>query len=139
MSGSQADLYQAPIGTKLSAPDGSLPWTTVDALYAAGKDILARYGTQSVITMGADGALAVLENASYRIPPIQVEVSSPAGAGDAVLAGLAHALHFGEEIEAGLRLGIAAATAVCLQAGTAAYDVADMRRLLDEVELVALD
>ena len=127
-----------PNRDELSALVGREP-TTVDALYAAGKDILARYGTQSVITMGGDGALAVLENAAYRIPPIQVEVSSPAGAGDAVLAGLAHALHFGSDIEDGLRLGIAAATAVCLQAGTAAYEVADMRRFLDEVELIDLE
>ena len=110
---------------------------SIEALHGAGQDILARFGTQVVITRGKDGALAVLEWRSYRIPPIPIEVSSPAGAGDAVLAGLAHALHFGTPIEEGLRLGVAAATAVCLQAGTAAYDVEDMRRFLPQVELVA--
>jgi len=109
---------------------------SVGALYAAGREIQARYGTQVVITMGKDGALALLDGRSYRIPPIPVAVSSPAGAGDAVLAGLAHAIHHGDSLEAGLRLGIAAATAVCLQPGTAAYDVADMRRFLPQVELV---
>ena len=108
---------------------------TVDELYAAGSDILARKGTQVVVTMGKDGALAILKDRSYRIPPIRVAVSSPAGAGDAVLAGLAHALHHGQPIEEGLRLGIAAATAVCLQPGTAAYEVADMHRFLPQVEL----
>ena len=48
----------------------------------------------------------------------------------------AHALHFKTTIEEGLRLGVAAATAVCLQAGTAAYDVEDMRRFLPQVELI---
>ena len=105
-------------------------------LYAAGREILKRYGTQVVITMGKDGALAILEDRSYRIPPIAVEVSSPAGAGDAVLAGLAHAIHHKTPLEEGLRLGIAAATAVCLHPGTAAYDVADMERFLPQVELV---
>ena len=109
---------------------------STNALYAAGQDILSRYGTQVVLTMGVDGALAVLNERSYRIPPIPVEVSSPAGAGDAVLAGLAHAIHFGTPIEEGLRLGVAAATAVCMQPGTAAYDVTDMRRLLPQVELI---
>ena len=80
--------------------------------------------------------LAVLREGCYRIPPIEVDVSSPAGAGDAVLAGLAHAIHHGSPIEDGLRLGVAAATAVCLQPGTAAYDVADMRRFLPQVELI---
>jgi len=106
-------------------------------LYEAGREILARYGSQVVITMGKDGALALLTERSYRIPPIAVEVSSPAGAGDAVLAGLAHALHHGNSLEEGLRLGIAAATAVCLHPGTAAYDVKDMERFLPQVELVA--
>jgi 1-phosphofructokinase family hexose kinase len=105
-------------------------------LYEAGREILERYGTQVVITMGKDGALAILTDRSYRIPPIAVEVSSPAGAGDAVLAGLAQAIHHKTALEAGLRLGIAAATAVCLQPGTAAYDVADMERFLPQVELV---
>ena len=110
---------------------------SVDALYAAGREIVKRYGTQVVITMGADGALALLDGRGYRSPPIAIEVSSPAGAGDAVLAGLAHALHHGTPLEEGLRLGIAAATAVCLQPGTAAYDVADMERFLPLVELTS--
>ncbi len=105
-------------------------------LYEAGREIQEQYGTQVVITMGKDGALAILNKRSYRIPPIAVEVSSPAGAGDAVLAGLAHALHHDRPLEEGLRLGIAAATAVCLQPGTAAYDLADMERFLPQVELI---
>ena len=109
---------------------------TIEALYDAGRDILARYGAQVVITMGKNGALAILKDRSYRIPAIAVDVSSPAGAGDAVLAGLAHALHRGEALEEGLRLGIAAATAVCLHPGTAAYKVDDMRRFLPQVELI---
>ena len=120
---------------ELSALVGQKLETTAE-LYAAGRKILERYGAQVIITMGGAGALAVLHGRSYRIPAISVDVSSPAGAGDAVLAGLAHALHQGQPIEAGLRLGIAVATAVCLQPGTAAYDVADMRRFLPQVELL---
>ncbi len=112
---------------------------TSDAeLYEAGREIVARQGTQVVITMGESGALALLSGRSYRIPPIAVEVSSPAGAGDAVLAGLAHAIHHGHPLEEGLRLGIAAATAVCLHPGTAAYDVEELQRFLPLVELIQL-
>ena len=111
---------------------------SLDALQAAAADIHARTGTQVIVTMGKDGALAVLRGRSYRIPPLQIEVSSPAGAGDAVLAGLAEALHEGQSIEEGLRLGMAAAAAVCMQPGTAAYDVAGMRRFLPLVELIPI-
>lgn len=120
---------------ELSALAGRTLQSDAD-LYEAGREIRAQYGTQAVITRGKDGALALLQDGSYRIPPITVEVSSPAGAGDAVLAGLAHAIHHNTALEDGLRLGIAAATAVCLQPGTATYDVADMERFLPQVELI---
>ncbi len=109
---------------------------TAQALYDAGAEIQARTGTQVVITRGKEGGLALLTGRAYRIPPIAVDVSSPAGAGDAVLAGLAQALHQGRPLEEGLRLGFAAATAVCLQPGTAAYEVADMQRFMPQVELI---
>ena len=109
---------------------------SAEALYASASDVLARYGSEVVISRGNKGVLAVLREGSYRIPPIPVDVSSPAGAGDALLAGLAHAVHHGRPIEDGLRLGVAAATAVCLQPGTAAYELADMRRFLPRVELI---
>ncbi len=121
---------------ELSALVGRKLDTDVE-LYQAGREIMERFGTQVVVTRGKDGALALLNDHSYRIPPIAVEVSSPAGAGDAVLAGLAHALHHDSPLEEGLRLGIAAATAVCLQPGTAAYDVADMERFLPQVEIIS--
>jgi len=109
---------------------------TIEEAYQVGQDILQEYGTQSVITFGGEGALAILKDCTYHILPIDVDVKSAAGAGDAVLAGLAHAIHHGNPIEEGLRLGIATATAVCLQVGTAAYDVADMNRFLPQVELI---
>ena len=109
---------------------------TIEEAYQVGQDILCKYGTQSVITFGGEGALAILKDCAYRIPPIKVDVKSAAGAGDAVLAGLAHAIHHGHPIEEGLRLGITTATAVCLQMGTAAYNIADMEGLLSQVELI---
>lgn len=112
------------------------PIDTPEKAYQAGREVLERFGTQSVITMGAEGAVAVLKDRAYRIPPITVEAVSPAGAGDAVLAGITASIHRGEPIEDGLRLGIATATAVVLQPGTAAYDLADQQRFLPLVELI---
>jgi len=109
---------------------------SVETAYKAGKNILDTYGTQPIITLGEDGALAILEHATYRIPPLDITVKSPAGAGDAVLAGLAHAIYHNNPIEEGIRLGIATASAVCLHPATAAYHVDDMQRLLPQVELL---
>lgn len=106
------------------------------AAFSAASEILATYGTQSIVTLGGDGAVAVLKDRAYFIPPLQVNLISPAGAGDAVLAGLAAAIEKQQPIETGIRLGMAYAAAVCQQAGTAILDPLDVERFLPQVQLV---
>lgn len=110
--------------------------TTIEQAYSAGRKIFDEYGTQAMITLGKDGALAVLDHCAYRIPSIPIEVQSAAGAGDGVLAGIAYSIFHHQPIEEGIRRGIATATAICLQPGTAVYDLADMERFLPQVELI---
>ena len=126
--------YVKPNKDELAALTGKTI-DSVETAYQVGKDILAEYGTCPIITLGEEGALAILQDRSYFIPPLEIEVVSPAGAGDAVLAGLASALLQGKPIEDGLKLGIATASAVVMQPGTAAYELEDMQRLLPQVEL----
>jgi 1-phosphofructokinase family hexose kinase len=112
------------------------PVNDMATAYAAGQEILERYGTSPIMTFGGEGALAVLPGKAYRIPPLKIEVVSAAGAGDAVLAGLAASIERGQPIEEGLRLGMAAASAVCLMPGTADCRREDVERFLPQVELV---
>jgi 1-phosphofructokinase len=118
-----ADLYGQRVGS-------------IAAAYRAGKDLQAKYGTVFVITLGKEGALAVMADKAYRIPVLDIPVVSTAGAGDAVLAGMAAALSRGKPIEDGLRLGFAAAAAVCLTPATADCRREDVERLLPQVELI---
>jgi 1-phosphofructokinase family hexose kinase len=111
------------------------PVTTVEEAYKAGRELQDKYGAALVITLGSEGALAVLPGRAYRIPVLKIPVVSTAGAGDAVLAGLAAALSQGKPIEDGLRLGFAAAAAVCLTPATADCRRADVERLLPQIEL----
>ncbi|MCC6613962.1 MAG: 1-phosphofructokinase family hexose kinase [Anaerolineae bacterium] len=118
---------------------GQLTGRTIESFddaYAAGKIILERFGTMPIITMGPQGALAVLQDRAYFIPAIPVKVVSAGGAGDAVLAGITASLHRGQPIEEGLRLGFAAAAATCLLPGTADVRPEDVERLLPQVELI---
>lgn len=109
---------------------------SLDEVYAAARELQERYNTAFVVTLGAEGALAVLPECSYFIPPPPVQVVSSAGAGDGVLAGLCAALGRGEPLEAGLRLGFAAAGAVCLTPITADCHREDIERLLPTIQLV---
>jgi 1-phosphofructokinase family hexose kinase len=112
------------------------PVRTLEDAYAAGRELHRQHGVIPIITLGGDGALAVLPERAWRIPPIPVEVVSPAGAGDAVLAGMAASFEHGQGLEEGLRLGVAAATAVLLQPGTADCRRADVEAFLPQVQLL---
>ncbi len=121
---------------ELAAWVGS-PIDSLAAAYRAGRMLVERHGCAPVITLDKDGALAVLPDRALHVPPLAIDVVSPAGAGDAVLAGLAAAISRGESIEDGLRLGIAAAAAVCMTLGTAVCNRADVDRLRKQVRVLA--
>lgn len=124
-----------PNQDELSGLVGS-PITDIASAYEAGKHILETYGTSPIMTFGGEGALAVLPGCAYRIPPLKIDVVSAAGAGDAVLAGIAASLERGQPIEDGLRLGMAAASAVCLMPGTADCRREDVEAFLPQIELI---
>jgi fructose-1-phosphate kinase PfkB-like protein len=80
--------------------------------------------------------LALLPDRAYRIPPLQVEVINAAGAGDAIVTGLAASIERGQPIEEGLRLGFACATATLLCPGTAECRREDIEHFLNQIELI---
>jgi 1-phosphofructokinase family hexose kinase len=127
-----------PNRDELEALAGRALLTRADML-AAARDLLARGIEVVVATLGGEGALAVMADRAYHIPPIPVRVVNAAGAGDGVLAGAAVALAEGRPIEEGLRLGFAAATAVLLTPGTADCRREDVERFAPQVRLVPLD
>jgi 1-phosphofructokinase len=112
------------------------PIRTIADAYEAGREIAARYGCALAISLDRDGALLIDGDAAWHTPPLPVEVVSAAGAGDGVLAGMAHALANRQPLYEGLRLGAACAAAVCLKLGTAECDRADIERLLPQVRLL---
>lgn len=112
------------------------PTESIEDIYQAAMDIFTHYGTMVIVTLGEKGALAVLGDRAYMVPIPKVEVCSIAGAGDAVLAGIAYALAEKKPLEDGLRLGFAAAGAVILTPGTADCRKADVERLLPTIELI---
>lgn len=109
---------------------------TDEAVYEAGCELFRRYGTIPVISLGGDGGLAVLPDRAYRVAPMRVPVVNAAGAGDAVLAGLAASVVRGQPIEEGIRIGFAAATAVVTTPGTAECSLEDIERYAAQLEIM---
>ena len=82
------------------------PIHTIDDAYRAGCSVRDEFGTYPIISLGADGGLAILEDEAYRIYPLDVNVVSTAGAGDGVLAGLAAAVGRHQPIMEGNPIGL---------------------------------
>lgn len=124
-----------PNRDELSGFVGSRVETIAEA-YDAGRELLRRYGTVPIISLGDDGGLAVLPDRAYRIPPLDVPVVNAAGAGDAILAGLSYSIVRGLPIEDGLRYGFGAASAVVTTPGTADCSREDVERYAALVEVL---
>jgi fructose-1-phosphate kinase PfkB-like protein len=86
---------------------------SLEDTYRAASVLQRTFGVDLIATMGEQGALALIGQKHYYIPPLRVEVVSTAGAGDAILAGMAVALSRREPPEAGLRLGLRLGPALC--------------------------
>lgn len=130
--------YVKPNQEEVSQLVGSEISTLAQAMSAA-VSIRDTYHTHPIVTLGSQGALALLDDGAYRIHPINVRISSTAGAGDAVVTGIAASIYRKQPIIEGLRLGFAMATAVITQPGTAQFDAAHIQDYLGQVRIEKID
>lgn len=124
---------QAELGDLL----GLVPASHEEARQAAQK-LHDQFGSNVIVTLGAEGAVAVFEEGSYFVHPLTVPVVSAAGAGDGVLAGMALAYLHRQPLEYGLRHGFALAGAILQTLATADLRPEDYQALLPRVRITAL-
>lgn len=72
---------------------------------------MAQYAACVVVSLGAEGAIAVTQEGVWRARVPSVKVVSPVGAGDSLVAGMVHALS--SELPVPEALAFASATATC--------------------------
>jgi fructose-1-phosphate kinase PfkB-like protein len=113
---------------------GEVPASQQEVGQAAGK-LREEFGIDVIVTLGAEGAIAVFGNGSYFIHPVSVPVVSSAGAGDGVLAGMALAYLHQEPLEYGLQHGFALAGAILRTLGTADFLVENYQELLPHIHI----
>ena len=123
--------------TELRELLGDVPASQSDVRRAA-ETLRDEYGSNVIITMGPEGAVAVLSRGSYFIHPLSIPVESAAGAGDGVLAGMALAYLHQEPLEYGLLHGFALAGAILKTLPTADLEVEDYEELLTQLRIEAL-
>jgi 1-phosphofructokinase len=106
----------------------------------AARKLREEFGSDVIVTLGAEGAIAVFGNSSYFVSPLSilVPVASSAGAGDGVLAGMALAYFRQEPLEYGLRHGFALAGAILRTLATADFLVENYEDLLPDICITPL-
>lgn len=118
--------------TELGDLLGYQPSSRDEAAQAA-KKIHDEFGSNVLVTLGSEGAIAVGDGGCYLVHPLSVPVVSAAGAGDGVLAGMALAYLRGESFEYGLQHGFALAGAILQTLPTADLRVEDYHTLLPQI------
>jgi len=89
-----------------------------------------------IITLGKQGALAITPEGRWYVPALSAPVVSPAGAGDAVSAGLMMARYQGKSWQDALALGTAMAAAVVSNPGTCEAYPHQVEAFLPQVQIV---
>ncbi len=116
---------------------GFMPSSRSEVEQAARK-LHDEYGTDVIVTLGEEGAVAVSGEGAYFVHPISTSVVSAAGAGDGVLAGMALAYSRGESFEHGLRRGFALAGAILKTLATADFRMEEYQELLPQIRITPL-
>jgi 1-phosphofructokinase family hexose kinase len=105
-------------------------------VHRAAQRYVAQGVERVVLTMGAQGLWSLDTDQTYFVPPLPLTPVNTAGAGDGLMAGLAIGVASEWPWDQALRLGVAAAAAVCLTPGTAKCQREDVDRLLPEVRII---
>jgi tagatose 6-phosphate kinase len=106
---------------------------TFDSAQAAA-EISKKYGTNVLLSLGADGAIAATTADTFRVKNPRVDARSAVGSGDCMLAGLTHGFLQGLSFEESVICGVAAGTANTLMMGAGQFRIEDYEKLRGQVQ-----
>ena len=92
-----------------------------------------------VLSLGAEGALLVSKQGTFKASSAPVTPVSTVGAGDSVVGGMVWALERGMDTEHALRYGMACAAATITNPHGEMGKAADIRHLLDQVQITQIE
>ena len=109
--------------------------STADQIEAAAREVIDLGRVTAVVaSRGPSGALLATRDAATRwFRPPAVRPVSTVGAGDSMVAGIAAALAEGQDLDAAVRVGVAAGTAAVLTPGSELCTPLDVSRFIDQV------
>ena len=122
-------------GRRLRGP-GLAEGPDLTAVEAAAYGLVERGAGAVVVSLEADGLLAVGPMGTWHARPPAPVAGNPTGAGDAVVAGLADSLARGQDWQAMLRHAVALGTASAVTPVAGDFALADYERLVTTVQVI---
>jgi 1-phosphofructokinase len=108
-------------------------------LVEAARTLIGMGSEEVLISLGAEGAVGVAGNEALFAPPLPVKVRSSVGAGDTMVAAMAHAAVEGLPFREAFRMAAAASAATVEMEGSKVADLAAVQALLPQVVLEVLN
>jgi 1-phosphofructokinase family hexose kinase len=101
----------------------------------ASKALIALGPAQVVLSLGAQGGVALDGKNAWIARSPNIQATNPVGAGDALVAGLSAGMRRGWTLDQSLRLGIACGASAAQQPGTGIGSLDEIMRLSTQVEI----
>ncbi|MBY5958997.1 1-phosphofructokinase family hexose kinase [Membranicola marinus] len=99
------------------------------------KDLILNGGSEIVVvSLGAQGAMLITKDVTYKVDAPIVKRKTTVGAGDSMVAGIVFSITQGENLRHVLRYGVACGTAATLNAGTSLCSRQDVERLYKQIQ-----
>lgn len=112
---------------------------SIEEIAAESRLIVQQGVTHVCVSLGEKGAILVGPNNSYYCPAPNIKLHSTVGAGDAMLAGLAHAFSQNKKPEEVLKLAVCCGAGTAKKPGTQLFDAAELDSLTSQTSVKILD
>jgi 6-phosphofructokinase 2 len=107
----------------------------IDEIVFHARELIDKGIALVVVSLGADGIVAVTKKRAIHVIPPKVEVINKVGAGDSLVAGIVFAMTKGKPLEESLALGVAAGTATTIVEGSALCRKDDVMKIKEQVKI----
>ncbi len=111
------------------------PIITSEDVVSGARELIAKGAKNVAVSMGSEGAIFVNENTALIAKTPAVPVKGPVGAGDVMVAGIAHALECGNNFEDLARFAVSAGAASVTAEGTKMASRRTVLKLFAEAEI----
>lgn len=113
--------------------------TSIEEVVQAARELTAAGVSTVAVTLGGDGMVVAHNDDTWIVTVPEVNVVSPVGAGDTVVAGFLHGFYHQYSLEKTVRFAAACGVSAVMKEGTQHPELADLAPLLSKINIEKLE